>query len=125
MFLNDMSPAPMNEEVTARARRRLDASQRRLEVSELLLRRSARLLPHVPPAFIRRRPQSAWWDALAAESARSLREVREVAVSLLSEAAEMRMTVQQTRWLASRSRIRAGEQRARASSLKAKLASLA
>jgi hypothetical protein len=126
MFLNDMSATPMNEELTARARHRLDASRRRLEVSELVLHRSARLLPHVPPAPIRRCPQSAWWwDALAAENARSLRESREVAVSLLSEAAEMRMIAQQTRWLASRSRIRASEQRARASSLREKPAPLA
>jgi hypothetical protein len=127
MVLNDMSAGPMNEESTARTRHRLDASRRRLEVSELLLDRSARLLlPHVPPAPIRRPPRSAWWwDALAAENARSLRESREVAVSLISEAAEMRMISQQTRWLASRSRIRSSEQRARASSLKAKPAPLA
>jgi hypothetical protein len=116
----------MNEEPTARARHHLDASRRRLEASELVLHRSARLLAHVPSAPTRRRSRSAWWwDALAAENARSLRESREVAVSLISEAAEMRMISQQTRWLASRSRFRASEQRARASSLRAKPAPLA
>jgi hypothetical protein len=62
---------------------------------------------------IRRNRESGWWwNALATENTWWRRELKEVAISLLSEAEELRIKVQETRW-------RAREQRERASCLRA------
>jgi hypothetical protein len=106
----------MNDEAIDRAHDRIAASQQRLAVSASLLRQSARLLPDQPLVPTKRDRQSGWWaNVLAAGNTRWLRELQEVANSLLSEAAEMRMTVQETRRLASSTRNRAREQREQAS----------